>query len=145
MAQEKRFAKKNNMRQTISSGRFGFMKGDSYDRDFNVDNKQTMAWGFTLDIREWMDFWKRARMARRIAVFQVEFTKQDPPVSVIIMPYEDWLGMKEQLERQRVQLDERSRTDGPTNAVGRRRGSDVRTERGAYKAPDVERGTRSKR
>lgn len=96
---ESRFAKKNNMRQTISSGRFGFMKGDSYDRDFNVDNKQTLSHGFTIDHRDWMSFAKRARLARRIAVYNIEFLAVDPPLNLIVMPADDWQGMKEQLER----------------------------------------------
>lgn len=92
MEQERKFAKKHGMKQTISSGRIGIMKGDSYDSVFVVDNKQTMAWEYGLDSRDWEAFAKRALMTRRIPLLEIAFARPhfEEPVRVVVMPYDDW-------------------------------------------------------
>lgn len=99
MEQEKRYAKKNGMKQTLSSGRFGHMKGDAYDKIFVVDNKQTGAWAYNLDKRDWVAFSKRALMTRRIPMLQIEFRSILTPdaelVNVIVMAQEDFERMRD--------------------------------------------------
>lgn len=98
MAQEKKFAKKHGMRQTLSSGRFGIMKGDAFDSTFVVDNKQTMAWEYGIDSREWAAFAKRAMMVRRLPAIQIDFLTTVTrigegtamEVKLVVMNYDDW-------------------------------------------------------
>lgn len=118
MAQEKQFAKKHGMRQTISSGRIGIMKGDAFDSVFVVDNKGTAAWGYTLDVRDWRDFTRRALITHKVPVLQIDFTRNMVSTRVVVMAQEDWEEMRDAVKF----WSERPKTTGRPSSTRKRRG-----------------------
>jgi hypothetical protein len=114
---ERNFAKQRQLRQTPSSGRFGIIKGDSFDTDFAYDNKGTKSWCYNLDSRKWRDFRKRSLLVARIPAIQVSFSRTGE--SVIIVPEDAWFKI---LEEARGRRDIPTRTGTNKSATAQPRG-----------------------
>ncbi len=103
--EERDFAKANGARPTISSGRFGFHKGDSTipqsggpeDFLFTFDNKGTHQLAYRLDVRFWLGFKKRVQLSGRIPVLVVRFYHHEDRKTedLIVMPRSEWEAMRD--------------------------------------------------
>lgn len=95
---ERTFAKDNGLRQTPSSGRRWFAKGDSKDKTWLVDNKGTRNKSYTLTLEVWQGLVKAATLTNRIPVMQVRFI-QEESVDVVIIPADIWSVLKDGLDK----------------------------------------------
>lgn len=103
--EERDFAAANGARPTVSSGRFGFHKGDSTtprsmgpeDFLFTFDNKGTHRLSYNLDIRFWLGFKKRVQLSGKIPVLVVRFYHHEGrgTEDVVILPRSEWEAMRD--------------------------------------------------